>query len=148
MVVDLTDPVTFEDFSALQRKEYEAGDKAALLQMILLCAQDQKSLPDWAVTAFENAYHCVVSGEARSWDDVFGDPHPKGKHVHPTSGEKLNRAFAVHALVRDIHKKEGVPINNDLFESVGRKTGFGGRTTIAELYGKVEYILRRLREGH
>jgi hypothetical protein len=150
MVVDPTDPETFEDYSALQRSGYEDGDKAALLQMILVCAQDQKPLPDWAVTAFENAYHLVVTGGARSWDDVFGNPHPKGKHhvLRPIPGGKLNRAYMVHTLIRDIHEKKGEPINNDLFESVGRDTGFGGRTTIAELYSKAKYIWRRLREGH
>jgi hypothetical protein len=148
MVVDLTDPVTFEDYSALQRKEYEAGNQTALLPMILICVQDQKPLPDWAGTAFENAYHLVVTGGARSWDDVFGKPYPKGKHVHSSSG-KLSRAFAIHALVRDIHKKEGVPIDVGLFDRVGRGTGFGGSTVIGKLYYKAEHILRRLRnEGH
>ena len=62
MADDPTDPVTFEDYSAMQRSGYEAGDKAALLQMILICVQDQRPLPDWAGTAFENVYHRVLAG--------------------------------------------------------------------------------------
>jgi hypothetical protein len=144
MVVDPTGPVTFEDFSALQRKEYEAGDQTALLPMILICVQDQRPLPDWAGTAFENAYYRALAGEARSWDDVFGKPYPKGKHVHSSSG-KLSRAFVVHARVRD-YKKKGVPIDVKLFDRVGRDTGFGGSTVVGKLYYKAEHILRRLRD--
>jgi hypothetical protein len=145
MVVDLTDPVTFEDYSALQRKECEAGNITALLPMILICVEHQKPLPDWAGTAFENAYHLVVTGGARSWDDVFGKPYPKGKHVHSSSG-KLSRAFEVHTRVQDIHKKKGLPIDVGLFDRVGRDTGFGGSTVVGQLYYKAEYILRRLRK--
>jgi hypothetical protein len=147
MVDDPTDPVTFEDYSALQRKGYEAGDKAALLQMILLCVEHQKPLPDWAGTAFEELYHQVIMGGARSWDDAFGSPHPKGRHVNAVRLEKLK--YKVHRRVRDIHDKERVPIDNELFERVGRELGIGGKTTVSELYGKVERILNRLREeGH
>jgi hypothetical protein len=148
---DPTDPVIFEDYSALQREGYEAGDKddnkAALLQMILICVQDQRPLPDWAGTAFEKVYHKVLTGEFRSWDDVFGKPHPKGRHLNAVRLE--NQMWEVYARVRDIHKKDGVPINNELFEHVGTELGLGGRTTVSELYGIVQHILNRLREeGH
>jgi hypothetical protein len=139
-----TDPVTFEEYSALQRSEYEAGDKAALLQMILLCVQDQRPLPDWAGTAFEELYHWVITGGARSWDDAFGNPHPKKKHVHSIRLEKLK--WKVHTRVRDIHEKEGVPIDEKLFERVGIEMGIGGKTVVNGLYYKVESILRRLRD--
>jgi hypothetical protein len=81
-------------------------------------------------------------GGANSWDDVFGKPHPKGKHLHRIVLE--NRKFGVHQLVRRIHEQEGVPIGDALFERVGRETGRGGKTVIAELYGEVEQLLRRL----
>ena len=45
MADDPTDPVTFEDYSALQRSGYEAGDKAALLQMISLCVIPPTATP-------------------------------------------------------------------------------------------------------
>ena len=147
MVDDPTDPVTFEDYSALQRKEYEAGNQTALLPMILICVQDQKPLPDWAGTAFEELYHWVIMGGARSWDDAFGSPHPKGRHVNAVRLEKLK--YKVHRRVRDIHDKERVPIDNELFERVGRELGIGGKTAVSELYGKVERMLKGLREeGH
>ena len=42
---DPTDPVTFEDYSALQRSGYEGGDRAALLQMILTLRTAPKAAP-------------------------------------------------------------------------------------------------------
>ena len=86
-------------------------------------------------------------GGARSWDDAFGSPHPKGRHRNAVRLEKLK--YKVHSRVRDIHKKEGVSINNELFERVGKELGLGGKTTVSELYGKVERMLSCLREeGH
>ena len=52
--------------------------------------------------------------------------------------------FAVYRYVRELHEK-GAPIDDTLFERVGRDTGLGGKTTIKELYSRVERVLQRVK---
>src|SRR5262249_11134545 len=117
------------------------GDKAALLQMIRHCLVVGWPVPEWAARALDEVCGYVEMGGASSWDDVFGRPHPKGKHKR--SAQLQNRKYGVHKRVRERHDG-GVPIDDQLFERVGRETGLGGSTVIKGLYYQVERVLRRL----
>jgi hypothetical protein len=159
---------TFEAFSEAERRAYEANrsDKGALLRTIHLSIVLREPIPEWAAKAFEKAYNYVMMGGARSWNEVFGDPHP-GKHKGSVALE--NRKYEVHRRVRVLHEggerrgldalrqdprktPPGLPIDEALFERVGRELGQemnrGGKpiskTVISELYYRVEHILRRL----
>jgi hypothetical protein len=136
------DDFDLEYEAALLRETYERGDKSALVKTILAAFVLREAVPDWAVEAFVDACDSVMTGHARSWDDVFGSPHPQGAHLYTIQKER--RRFEVYRLVREIHEKEGVPIDDGLFERVGRETGLGGKTAIADLYGKVGRMMRRL----
>ncbi len=99
-------------------------------------------VPDWAANAFVDACSYVEMGGAASWDEVFGHPHPPKKHKRSLQLENLKHG--VHKRVREIVEKEGAPIDDKLFERVGRETGLGGSTVIKGLYYQVERTLRRL----
>jgi hypothetical protein len=158
----------FEQESELFRIAYErkARDKSALLNTIMLSILFRQPLPEWAAKAFEDAYNFVMMGGARSWNEVFGDPHP-GKHKRSVALK--NRKYEVHRRVRVLHEggerrgldalrqdprktPPGLPIDEALFERVGRELGQemnpGGKpiskTVISDLYYRVEHILRRL----
>jgi hypothetical protein len=131
--------------SELHRVAYEAGDKGALLLMIRHCFMQHWPVPDWAQQAFVDACSYVEMGGGTSWDEVFGCPHPPRKHKRSIQLE--NRKYGIHERVREIVKKEGAPIDDKLFERVGRESGFGGATVIKNAYYRVEKILHRLNQN-
>jgi len=131
--------------SKIHYREYQGGDKAALFLMIRHCFMQCWPVPEWAQRAFIDACSYVEMGGAASWDEVFGRPHPQGKHKRSVQLE--NRKYGVHKRVREIVEKEGTPIDAKLFERVGRETGLGGATVIKKAYYQVEKILRRLEGG-
>jgi hypothetical protein len=133
---------TLEEESEIHRLCYEAGDKAALLLLMRHCYLMHWDVPEWAQKAFLDVLDRVGRGDVRSWDDVFGEPLPKGKHMRTAQLE--HRKYAIYIHVRAIVEKERVPIDGKLFERVGRETGLGGSTVIKGLYYRVERVLRRL----
>ena len=48
-------------------------------------------------------------------------------------------------LVHELHKGKGKPpIDNKLFEKVGRELAIGAKSTVAALYGEAEQAFRRV----
>ncbi len=137
------DELTLEEESELHRLAYEAGDKVALLWMMRHCHYMHWPVPEWAWEAFLDALDRVEKGNARSWNDVFGEPHPRGRHLRTAQLE--HRKFAIFLCVRQYVEREGARIDEALFERVGRETGLGGATVIKERYYQVDRILRRLK---
>jgi hypothetical protein len=122
-----------------------AQSKAAVLLMIRHCFMQRWPVPDWAQQAFIDACFHVEMGGAASWDDVFGRPHPPGKHLRSIQLE--NRKYGIYSRVQEIVEKEDVPIDDKLFERVGRETGLGGATVIKNAYYRVKKILDRLNQN-
>jgi hypothetical protein len=135
------------------RRRYEAGERGVLLLTILSAAMFRRLIPDWAAEALKAAYERVECGDARSWDDVFGRPHPEKKHLRSIQWE--NRKYEVWRIVRWFHENEGRCIDNELFEDVGRyfgdvdrmmgrNTATISRTTISKLYYEAKDALDRV----
>jgi hypothetical protein len=121
------------------RVHFENGDKRALLGVIAQCARKELPLPAWAATAFCEAYFRSRDGKLKSWNEVFGKPWP-GKSRKGTATE--SRAVAVWIEVNRLHHDEGCPIDEGLFERVGKSLGVGRRSTISRLYWRTDRIMR------
>jgi hypothetical protein len=132
---------SFEAHQEELRKAYKAGRKRALLQSIEMSILHRKPLSDWASTAFDEAYAFVMMGAARSWDDVFGEPHPPAKHLR--SVQLDNQKYGIYRRVRELHN-QGAPIDDGLFELVAKECALGGKTVIKNLYYEVDRLLKRL----
>jgi hypothetical protein len=123
------------------KKILEGGDKWALLYAIHQCLLLKRPLPEWLRLAFLAAYHSRTGYEIKSWDDVFGQPHPKGTHI-----KKQKRHFELrHAIMQRVEElqSEKTPIDKKLFEKVGKDLGIGGSTTVSDIYYEER---RRLKE--
>ena len=88
----MSDDDELEKESEIHRLVYEKGDKTALWLMIRHCFVVNWPVPEWATKAFIDACSYVEMGGTRSWDDVFGDPHP-GRHIWSVALENRNMAF-------------------------------------------------------
>lgn len=121
------------------RAQFEAGDRMALLAAIRKCANHDLSLPGWAATAYIRAYDEVLNYRSKSWDEVFGAPYPKNKHLGALRKKRMLR-FAVWKAVNEIRRREPMtPINADLFERVGEMMRPPlGKTSAEEYYYSVK----------
>src|SRR5437763_6458009 len=143
------DAVDFDFECDQNRKNYEAGNKTALFRVLMQCAFFRRPMPEWASHVFVVMHRAAVAGEIRSWDDVFGRPWQQEQPRAQQRGVRTqSRKYQVWIRVRDLHEGEGKPpIDNALFERVGRQLGIGNKSTVAALYGQVERVVRRIRSS-
>jgi hypothetical protein len=129
------EPETFEEFSAMNKAEYESGGHPeAVLRIVWVCAMHRWQLPEWAKNAFDAVYRLAYEGRLRSWDEAFGEPFPEQQ---VRRAKMRGRRVEVWAKVHD-YALQGEPITNDLFERVGRDLGISSYTTVKELYYEVQ----------
>jgi hypothetical protein len=85
------------------RRQFERGDKAALLRTIFECARVKMLLPDWCAEAFMRAVAETKSDlrAGASWDDAFGKPHRKHRKVRAKGQEEKLRWRVYHAVQRE-----------------------------------------------
>jgi hypothetical protein len=115
-----------ESHSRELKSAYEAGNKNALWKMIVVCALSR------AASILEGADNSVAWGELNSWNELFGKPRLKSRNV--ILG--WNRRLEVWERIMDLHLR-GAPINDDLFDRVGKELGIGARETVRKLYKAV-----------
>jgi hypothetical protein len=120
-------PETVEECSAYYESAYRAGRKHALIKMIGACAISGWIIPKWAGDIIEGADGYAASGELSSWDEVFGKPNTR---------KKARKWASVDRVYFDIlgEHLRGVPIDDLLFERIGKKLKIGGKTKVKELY--------------
>ncbi|MGY4596343.1 hypothetical protein ACVWXL_004089 [Bradyrhizobium sp. GM22.5] len=114
---------------------FKRGDRLSLFRAIDHCARHGLALPGWAAKAFRDGYRKIRDFKAASLDDAFGKPFRKGLHVDRAALRKKHQ-LDVYLRIQYLHK-QGRPIDDALFEEVGK--GFGiGRTVCKELYANVK----------
>ncbi len=128
----------------IEEAEFEAGDKNALLAAIHICATHCLVLPEWLAKAYISEYDKVLRHEVGSWDDAFGRPFPKGKHLN-AARKKREKAGEVWHRVRQLHD-QGRPIDEALFEEIGKEFALG-KTLVSEYYYYVGEQLLTLPAG-
>lgn len=125
------------------KEEYEKGNKFALMQVIYLCSCEKIPLPDWTAQGFTSAFNKVRIGEVKSWDDVFGNPHPKGKHLNAIK-KRNSLIWPIYERVREIKNLEpSVPIDEHLFERIGNEFHIS-KTSVSDYYYEAKAINKKL----
>ncbi len=120
--------IALHNLDRLQR-QFESGDKGALLEGIFECAMRDLRLPEWVQRAYIDRYREIVHFKAASWDDVFGKPHRKGLRL--ADARRRRKLWApIWLRIRHIRDTElDTAIDEELFERVGEE--FGIRKTLA-----------------
>lgn len=104
------------------RLMFEAGYADALMLALLFCAKCRIAMPDWVDWELHQAWHRFVNRTADDLGEAFGIQWPKGKHKAAYQ-KKRRLEFDVYNRVR----KSGRPIDDQLFEDVGRELNIGKR---------------------
>jgi hypothetical protein len=131
---EINDTVTLE-------KSFATGkDPGAILQMLMICCVTGMPLPEWAARAFRVAYLAGHCGELKSWDEVFGHPPSEKAFTRFQKADKDS-----HKIWEAIQTQPDVPINDELFEKLGKEFGAGTRETAKRLYKKARRVRGRPR---
>ena len=117
------------------KEEYESGDSFSLMLALRKCANHDLPMPAWLSRSYIAAFDKVLGYRARSWDEVFGSPIPKGKHLSTLRTERTN-GLGIYQRCRELIESRH-SINPALFEKVGKE--FGVSKTVAEdLYYRIK----------
>ena len=122
----MTDNVTAY-LEKMLKRDFESGNKSALLYALYGCLELKRPIPEWARAALLEACEAVERFEIKSWDDVFGRPLPKGMHL-----EKERRNARLRPLIIERVRKAET-IDKALFEEIGESLGISG-TLASNLY--------------
>jgi len=118
------------------QKSYQSGDNGAILKALHICFSKQLPIPKWCSTAYLNKYRQVKFYQAKTWGDVFGNPHPSGTHL-ATKKQEIDYSFRVYDRIKQIKADDpSIPVDGWLFERVGKEFGIGGKTLTEEYYYK------------
>jgi hypothetical protein len=101
---------------------YENGDKMALFAAMRKCANHDLIMPPWVSRGFISGYDSVLTCRVGSWDDAFGRPYPKGKHLVNMQQDRLKR-YAIYFRIKEIIEAERHAIDDGLFERAGSEFG-------------------------
>jgi hypothetical protein len=108
--------------SACERaaKRSARGDRSAILDAVFECANARMLLPGWARDAFVQAYLETKVGPPlhKSWDDVFGKPHAKHKHLDAKFKASKFRCL-IYAAVLEMRNTR--PRKTDVFPAVAKR---------------------------
>ncbi|MBP7766835.1 MAG: hypothetical protein KA113_16735 [Syntrophaceae bacterium] len=117
-------------------QSYRAGNMNSILEAFHICSLNSLPIPRWCEMALMAAYRKVKFYRAKSWDDVFGHPHPKNIHL-ATKQQEREKPPLVYRMIEQIKRSEpSTPTDGALFERVGRILGIGGKTLTEEYYYK------------
>lgn len=117
-------------------RAYQDGDKKAILEALAICCFYSLPIPRWLERACLAAYRKVQNYKVKSWEDVFGRPHPKGTHIL-TKRQEIEYSRKVYERIQQIKKnKPSTPIDGALFERIGKEFGIGGKTLTEGYYYK------------
>lgn len=101
------------------RRQFEMGDEFALLQAVAKCAQHGLLMPPWLSEKYLQQYRKVVHAHVGTWDEAFGRPYPKGKHIAKLRQRRDLRFVVYNEIRARLHAAPETAIDDALFESVG-----------------------------
>jgi len=135
--IEALDEMVLDEWAAAQEvliryNNYLQGDKGAVLEALYLCMREHLPIPVWCEKAYMTGFEKVRGYEVGSWDGAFGKPHPKGTHLGAKE-EKRRTMGKVFRRVREL-SASGHPVDNNMFEKVGRELGIGGKSKTGEYY--------------
>ena len=124
------------------RKRIEAGDGFEVLACIRRCVTSGLIAPKWLGMEFNKRYDAVLNCRAKSWDDdiAFGMPYKKGTNISALRKKRI-LSLAVYNEIRSmLIINPNTPIDEGLFETVGKKFNLGKTLTSEYYYEQKKYF--------
>ena len=109
------------------KEKFEQGDAHALMLALRICANHDLVMPAWVSRAYIAKFDTVNLYRAKSWDEVFGRPIPKGRHLRALRND-LDMPWKIYFRIQKILREEKssrapAKMDNALFSRVGKEVG-------------------------
>jgi hypothetical protein len=117
-------------------------DPYYLMLAIRVCACNGLVMPSWVIKGYIKAYDTVNNYRARSWDAVFGNPFPKGKSLAAARKKRITQTDVWKEVTLILKCEPDTPIDDGLFERVGKKFNLG-KTLTSEYFYEVKRYYKR-----
>jgi hypothetical protein len=102
------------------RPAIEAGDGAAVLEAVALCATHGLTMPGWIARPFVVRFYGVQTGEHRGWTDAFGIV---GEDVRGRYGRTVVAPKAYRIALTMLQSEPSQALDNGFYEAVGESVG-------------------------
>ena len=116
----------------LERDYYLGGDKQALMRCLNICLKWNFEVPEWCRKDIMDGIEGVLDYRFKDWNEAFGPAHPKGTHIEKEK-EWCEKSGSVYDEV-EARRRNGDPVDGNLFESIGKSLGVGGKTKTEQMY--------------
>ncbi len=114
-------------------ERFVKGEKFALMEALYICSSSDLPIPDWAAKAYTKCFNQVRWAYVGSWDEAFGRPFEKGTHVAKIRRHDRLKVEVYIKLRRYLKNNPDVPIDEHLFELIGKEVGIS-RSLANKLY--------------
>jgi hypothetical protein len=106
------------------RLRFEAGDERALLDAVDICARAGIAMPWWLAAAFSTRYTPWRRLQMKTLDEAFRVAGPKGRRWSDLARREHVKSDVLHRVCA--LRREGLPLDESLFTTVGRELGISG----------------------
>jgi hypothetical protein len=90
-------------------KQFENGDRSAILKGITFCACGKRDFPDWLLKEVVNLNSMAECREVKSLDNLLGYKHPPGEKLASFERNQSLRD-QLYSVVLNAHNIEGAPL--------------------------------------
>lgn len=113
-------------------KSFNTGKRPwAVLTAVHLSIRSGIKAPEWARRELDRIMDRAFIGELKSWDDAFGRPPTRGSFERFV---KFSKAIVGADRMIAEARERGEPIDDRLFDKIGRALGVGGKTSVKKAY--------------
>lgn len=111
---------------------YQTKKNGAILEALHICSLNSLPIPRWCEMAYLAAYRKVRQYKAKSWDDVFGRPHPKNMKIDAKRDEREKGFKIYHHAKKALENDPSIAVDRSFFGKIGKDFGVGD--SLAEKY--------------
>ena len=133
----LDDRINHQIYINACEKKYLEGDKSQLIHIFQYSVRNNHNVPSWAMYEIAKNFESWEQFDHKSLDQAFGIERKNFRLKAHRKKEALSHD--VYDEVEDA-KKNGTPVDGELFELIGKKFNISG-STVRDYYYDVRSIL-------
>jgi hypothetical protein len=120
---------------AICERAFGDGNQRAALDAIFYAFAFECMPPKWAMDYYRANYVKIMDFQAKSLDEAFGKPFPKGTNINAKRKYQQLRIAVLETVMRIKGREPDLPFGDILFEEVGNIHGIS-KTVASEIYYK------------
>lgn len=119
------------------KRQFEAGRRYVLMEVLFICANRQFIVPEWAADALSDTHERILDGRYGDLNEAFGKP-PLSKAGRKAKSRRLSIAGRVIQKLGELRRRESFNFSREKLEEAAqrmRKDGFDvSNEDVREIY--------------